>query len=99
MYLHAERLLAKAGVPDPARADFESDRNEEALARKHALFFRSVFVPSLALSLTDAHDAEQLCAFADRFQSRLKRRLLNRPVLLDSFVQIMVIAKQIVLRP
>ena len=40
-------------LPDPAWADYESDRNAEALARKHALFFRSVFVPSLALSLTE----------------------------------------------
>jgi hypothetical protein len=81
-------------LPDPARADYESDRNPEALARKQALFFRSVFVPSLALSLSHAHDAEQLRAFADRFESRLKRRLSNQPALLDSFVQTMVIAKR-----
>ena len=81
-------------LPDPAWPDYQSDRNSEALATRHALFFRSVFVPSLALSLTHAHDAEQLRAFADRIENRLQRRLSKEPMPFDSFVQVMVIAKQ-----
>ncbi len=81
-------------LPDPAWADYERDRNAEALADKHALFFRSVFVPSLALSLGNAHDPEQRRAFADRIVNRLKRPMSNQPVPLDSFVQIIVLANQ-----
>lgn len=81
-------------LPDPAWTDYENDRNTEALATRHALFFRSVFVPSLALSLTHAHDAEQIRAFADRIENRLKRRLSKEPMPFDSFVQVMVIAKE-----
>ena len=81
-------------LPDPAWPDYQSDGNAEALATRHALFFRSVFVPSLALSLTHAHDAEQLRAFADQIENRLKRRLSKEPMPFDSFVQVMVIAKQ-----
>ena len=81
-------------LPDPAWPDYENDRNSEALATRHALFFRSVFVPSLALSLIHAHDAEQHRAFADRIEDRLKRRLSKEPMPFDSFVQVMVIAKQ-----
>ena len=81
-------------LPDPAWPDYQSDGNAEALATRHALFFRSVFVPSLALSLAHAHDAEQLRAFADQIENRLKRRLSKEPMPFDSFVQVMVIAKQ-----
>jgi hypothetical protein len=81
-------------LPDPAWADYESDRNAQALATRHALFFRSVFVPSLALSLTNAHDPGQRHIFADRLENRLKGRLSREPMPFDSFVQIIVIAKQ-----
>jgi len=81
-------------LPDPAWADYERDRNAEALATKHALFFRSVFVPSLALSLTNAHDPGQRHIFADRLEKRLKRRLSKEPTPFDSFAQTTVIAKQ-----
>ena len=81
-------------LADTAWADYERDGNVEALVTKHALFFRSVFVPSLALALSEAHDAERRCIFADRFESGLKRRLTNQPAPLHSFVQTMVLAKQ-----
>jgi len=38
-------------LPDAAWADYERDRNTEAFASKHALFFRSVFMPTLASAL------------------------------------------------
>jgi hypothetical protein len=81
-------------VADAAWTDYERDGNKAALAEKHALFFRSVFVPSLALGLTETHDAEQRRLFADRFEDRLKRRLADQPVPLHSFVQTMVLAKR-----
>jgi hypothetical protein len=81
-------------VADGAWADYERDGNNEALATKNALFFRSVFVPSLALGLTETHDAEQRRLFADRFEHRLKRRLASQPEPLHSFVQTIVMAKR-----
>jgi hypothetical protein len=82
-----------APLPDSAWADYERDENLEALITKHAKFFRSIFVPSLALSLTGAHDAEVRRVFADRLENRLKQRLLKQPVQLHSFVQTLVLAK------
>src|ERR1700733_12821716 len=38
-------------LPDAAWTDYQQDGNQEGLATKHALFFRSVFVPSLASAL------------------------------------------------
>jgi hypothetical protein len=81
-------------VADGAWAVFERDGTKEAFATKHALFFRSVFIPSLALGLTQTHDAEQRRIFANRFEDRLKRRLAEQPAPLHSFVQTMVMAKR-----
>ncbi len=81
-------------LPDSAWAEYERDGNGELLATKHALFFRSIFVPSLALGLMEAQNPGQCRLFADRFEKRLKRRLANQPAPLHSFVQTMVLAKQ-----
>ena len=80
-------------LPDSAWADYERDGNVEALVTKHAIFFRSIFVPSLALALSEAHDAERRRIFADRFENRLKRRLASQPAPLHSFVQMLAVAK------
>jgi hypothetical protein len=47
-------------LPDAAWTDFQHDGNQEALANRHALFFRAVFVPSLAsaLDLVRSGDSE-----------------------------------------
>jgi SAM dependent carboxyl methyltransferase len=82
-------------LPDSAWADYERDGNEDALAGKHALLFRSIFAPSLALSLTAGHDADQRRIFAERLETRLRRRLSQEPVRLDSFVEIFVARKAI----
>jgi hypothetical protein len=82
-------------LPDEAWADFQRDENKEALVTKHALFFRSVFVPSLASALASerAGNAEALSAFGDQIEHRLKRRLASHPAPTHSFVQTIVLAK------
>ncbi len=40
-------------LADPAWSDYERHGNAEILASKHALLFRSIFIPSLALVLPD----------------------------------------------
>jgi hypothetical protein len=82
-----------SSLPDPAWADYERDRDEHALSDKHTLLFRAIFVPSLALGLRESHDGERRRIFADQFENRLKRRLSNEPLRLDSLVQTLVLAK------
>jgi hypothetical protein len=81
-------------LPDAAWDDYERDGNVKGLATKHALFFRSVFVPSLALSLKEARNPERCRIFADDFEIQLIRRLMSEPAPLHSFVQTMVMVKQ-----
>lgn len=82
-----------SALPDDAWADYERDGNKDVLATRHAQFFRAVFAPSLACALTGASDAAAR-AFAERVEDRLKRRLMNRPAPLHTFVQTIVLAKQ-----
>ncbi|HEV3279156.1 MAG TPA: SAM-dependent methyltransferase [Terriglobia bacterium] len=81
-------------VPDSAWADYARDGNKEALVTRHAGFFRAVFAPSLASALVGAGNGAGH-AFADRLEDGLKRRLADRPAPLHSFVQTMVLAKQV----
>jgi hypothetical protein len=87
---HCE-LLA---LPDVAWEEYERDNNVEVLASRHALFFRSIFVPSLASALDNAGDPIVRSSFADCVEQTLTRRLMERPTPLHSFVQTMVLAKQ-----
>ena len=82
-------------VPDAAWIDYQRDGEKQALAAKQALFFRSIFVPSLASALVrvGARDAEVLGAFGGQIEQRLKARLLSQPPSTRSFVQVMVLAK------
>lgn len=82
-------------LPDAAWADYERDRDVRALATKHAMFFRAVFVPSLASALDRVHagDTAALNAFADHLQERIVRRLAASPAPTHTFVQTMVVAK------
>jgi len=61
---------------------------------RQALFFRSTFMPSLALALDSTRGAEDRRAFADSLEDGLKRRLADRPEPLHSLVETMVLAKQ-----
>ncbi len=82
-------------LPDAAWADYQLDGDKEALARKKALFFRAVFMPSLASALTRVRDGdgEAVRSFADRLQDGLTRRLARDPAPDDMFVETIVLAK------
>ena len=82
-------------LPDTAWTDFQRDGNKEALVAKHALFFRSIFAPSLASALARvrAGDAGAQSAFGDQLEQRLRRRLKSQPAATHSFVQTMVLTK------
>jgi hypothetical protein len=78
-------------LPDAAWEDYQLDGDVQALVRRHAAFFRAVFVPSLASAISDAGRRQ---AFADCVEQKLKQRLSERRAPFHSFVQVMVIAKQ-----
>lgn len=82
-------------VPDAAWVEYERDGDRETLVTKHTLFFRSIFVPSLASALTRvrAGDPEALGAFGDQLEQHLRRRLASRPAPMHSFAQTIVLAK------
>jgi len=76
--------------------EYLQDGDAEALAAKQSLFFRAVFMPSLAAALdrVRAGDAEALCEFGDRLEQGLKRRLASQPEAMHSLVQTIVLAKK-----
>ena len=82
-------------LPDAAWTDYQHDGDKEALTSKHALFFRSIFVPSLASALVPVRegDSEALVTFSNQIEQRLKRRLASQPAPMHSFVQTIVLAK------
>jgi hypothetical protein len=82
-------------LTDVAWSEYERDGDKVALATKHALFFRSIFMPSLAASLTQvlAGDVNALSSFADCLQRGLKKRLVRQPAAMHSLVQTIVLAK------
>jgi hypothetical protein len=78
-------------LPDAAWADYQVDRDVQALVSRQAAFFRAIFVPSLASAIDDAGRRQ---AFADSLEQRLKQHLSERVAPFHSFVQVMVLAKQ-----
>jgi hypothetical protein len=80
-------------VADAAWAAYEQDGNKEALANKHASFFRATFAPTLAGALARNSDAERSRAFSDRLESGLQQRLASQPQPISSLVETMVLAK------
>jgi hypothetical protein len=82
-------------LPDTVWNDYERDRDKETLSSKQALFFRSIFVPSLASALVRVRegDAEALASFSNEIEQRLKRCLASQPAPMHSFVQTIVLAK------
>ena len=78
-------------LPDAAWADYQRDGKLETYANRHAGFFRSIFVPSLASALDNAATRS---SFTDQLEAKLKQRLSQRPMPVDSFVQTMVLAKE-----
>jgi hypothetical protein len=82
-------------LPDAVWIDYQRDGDKEALVTKHVLFFRSIFVPSLASALVRvrAGEAEALGTFGDQLVQRLRRRLASQPTPMHSFVQTILLAK------
>ena len=83
-----------ADLQDTAWADYRPDGDREVLARTHATSFRSTLTPSLACALTAARDSETVRAFSERLEQGLQLRLSSHPVPLNSFVGVIVLAKQ-----
>jgi hypothetical protein len=80
-------------LADAAWADFERDGDKDALAAKHALFFRTIFAPTLAGALERNDTVERRLAFHTRLESGLRRRLADRPQPIHSRVETIVLAK------
>jgi len=80
-------------LPDPAWPAYELARDRRALAREHALFFRVVFMPTLATALGPNRATDERSAFADRLTEALERRLVDAPAPLPRFVATIVAAK------
>jgi SAM dependent carboxyl methyltransferase len=80
-------------VADTAWTQYESDRDAAALVESRALFFRSIFVPSLACALTGRQNEVVVRTFADQLERRLSQRLAIKPTAMPSLVQTMILAK------
>jgi hypothetical protein len=80
-------------LEDAAWNEYQRNGDTEALANTHALFFRSIFIPSLSCVL-HSPDEEKRQAFAHQLQCGLKRRLMDQPAPLHSLVATVVLAKQ-----
>jgi hypothetical protein len=78
---------------DAAWSDYERDGNLEVLVDKHASFYRSTFVPTLAVSLRRAHDEDARRKFSDRLQYGLRQRLMDAPEPMNSLVETIVLVK------
>jgi hypothetical protein len=88
--------FAMSEVADGAWLQYDRDGDKDALATKRALFFRSVFVPSLAGGLrseSDGSNSQRQAAFADELEHRLKRLLTSYCAPIPNFVQTVVLAK------
>ncbi|HEY6334129.1 MAG TPA: SAM-dependent methyltransferase [Blastocatellia bacterium] len=83
-------------LPDGAWVDYQDDGDRDALGTKQSAFFRSVFVPSLATALDSVRNGEPEAVqrFGDGLCDRLKPRLARDPKPIDSFVQVLVAAKE-----
>ena len=87
---------ADSTLPDAAWAQYLQDADDEALARRRTLLFRSIFLPSLssALERVQAGDAEAQSAFAHRLEDGLMRRQASHPAPADALVSTILLAKR-----
>jgi hypothetical protein len=81
-------------VADKAWDEYQLDNDAEALARKRALFFRAIFVPSLAQALGPTRGLEERQAFGAALEAGLIRRLADFPTRIDHLVGMIVLVKQ-----
>ena len=63
------------------------------MARKHSLFFRTIFAPTLAGALEHGDDPNRRLAFLARLESGLRQRLGDQPQPIHSSVVTLVLAK------
>jgi SAM dependent carboxyl methyltransferase len=82
-------------LEDTAWHVLERDGDKEGFAAKHALFFRSVFMPSLAAALRRVREGDEraLIEFGDRLERGMKDRITLDPNPMHSLVQTIVVAK------
>ena len=81
-------------VADKAWDQYQVDKDAEALARKRALFFRAVFVPSLTQALRPGRGTKERQQFSAALEAGLRRRLVDYPARIDHLVGMIVLAKQ-----
>jgi SAM dependent carboxyl methyltransferase len=81
-------------LADASWAHYQVHREGAVLASEHALLFRATFMPSLTTALAPNRSAEESCAFGDRLEDGLKRRLVRHPAPLNRHVQTIVLAKE-----
>jgi hypothetical protein len=92
--LLAEHCTTSA-VVDKAWDEYQLDKDAEALARKRALFFRAIFVPSLTQALQPARGQGERQVFGAAVEAGLIRRLVDDPTRVDHLVGMIVLAKQV----
>jgi SAM dependent carboxyl methyltransferase len=82
-------------VPSIGWSEYQATGDKESLGKKQALFFRTIFMPSLAAALTRVRqgEADAISGFAARLEQTMIRRLVCDPVQVDSSVQVIVMAK------
>ena len=87
------QLSSEGGLCASGWTTYRGDGDAEALAARHAGFFRATFGPSLAsaLNLNDAEAARK--AFADRLESGMRRHLAGNLAPIKSTVAILSLAR------
>ena len=87
---HCETLVPV----DAAWVAYQQDGDEVALAKSHARFFRSTFMPSLASALPGDGNEKVLTEFGDGLETALQQRMTNRPMALDLVAEVIIVAKE-----
>lgn len=90
------QVLASSFTPlsDHAWAQYEKDRDAEALAAKRAGFFRATFGPTLAQALKPSSDEMTRRAFLDRLEAGMRSRLAKSPTPFGNIVAILSLVKE-----
>ncbi|HSZ52787.1 MAG TPA: hypothetical protein VK801_14550 [Caulobacteraceae bacterium] len=78
-------------LEDGAWAEWRIDNDLAALASKQALFYRSIFAPSLAMALEG--DADRAADFSARLEDGVRRRRSRASLPINSFVSVIAITK------
>jgi hypothetical protein len=90
--LTVEGCMTSVGA-DTAWAEYELDKDAEALAWKRALFFRAIFLPSLAQSLGPSRGTEQRQAFGAVLEAGLSPTLSGLSNSVDHLVGMIAVER------